>query len=310
MGFFFKRLPIFAIPLLMATLISCNKDEEITVDNPETPTPETPGNGDFTVIEYMPAPGQFINDPASGFENITTMAEACHLAQERLAKNYYVSLGAWGGYLIVKTNTPIQNSGNYDFSIGGNSFDTSSEAGIVWVMQDTNKNGLPDDEWYQLKGSEFDNPDFIKDYQVTYYKADIKTDIEWKDNLGNNGVISWNGNYHSQDSYYPAWIKEDNYTLTGSLLPPNIILNSTTGQWSALPYKWGYADNFGEDSATVSVNGIKICKNFFKISDAVKSDGSPADISSIDFVKVQTGVNAVLGWLGEISTEICGFFRE
>ena len=33
-------------------------------------------------------------------------------------------------------------------------------------------------------------------------------------------------------------------------------------------------------------------------------DGKPAGLAYIDFVKVQVGVNASSGWLGEISTEI------
>ena len=40
------------------------------------------------------------------------------------------------------------------FAIQGNAFDSSNEPGIVWVMQDVNGNGLPDDEWYELRGSE------------------------------------------------------------------------------------------------------------------------------------------------------------
>ena len=34
----------------------------------------------------------------------------------------------------------------YDFSIEGNAFDTSSEPGVEWVMQDVNGNREPDEE--------------------------------------------------------------------------------------------------------------------------------------------------------------------
>ena len=47
--------------------------------------------------------------------------------------------------------------------------------------------------------------------------------------------------------------------------------------------------------------------NYFKISDAVTYDGKPANLKYIDFIKVQVGVNAQSGWLGEISTEVLGF---
>ena len=40
--------------------------------------------------------------------------------------------------------------------------------------------------------------------------------------------------------------------------------------------------------------------------DAVTADGSPANLQQIDFIKVQTGVNAKAPLIGEISTEVCG----
>ena len=46
--------------------------------------------------------------------------------------------------------------------------------------------------------------------------------------------------------------------------------------------------------------------NRLRISDAVTADGSPANLQQIDFIKVQTGVNAKAPLIGEISTEVCG----
>ena len=37
------------------------------------------------------------------------------------------------------------NDGGYEFSVAGNQIDTSNEPGIVWVMQDVNGNGIPDE---------------------------------------------------------------------------------------------------------------------------------------------------------------------
>ena len=62
----------------------------------------------------------------------------------------WVSLGGFGGYIVVGFDHSIDNSGDYDLGILGNSFSGSSEPGIVWVMQDENGNGLPDDTWYEL----------------------------------------------------------------------------------------------------------------------------------------------------------------
>lgn len=68
-----------------------------------------------------------------------------------------------------------------------------------------------------------------------------------------------------------------------------------------MPYGWGYADNIGDDNTML--NG-KPNGNRFRISDAIDADGNPVDLSHINFVKVQTAVNFVAGWLGEMSTEI------
>ena len=102
------------------------------------------------VYEFLPAPGQFVN------ENYTavTMAEACAYAENRMAQTAYVSLGGFGGCLVVGFDHSIDNDGDYNIAVTGNPFDGSSEPGIVWVMQDENGDGLPNDTWYELKGSE------------------------------------------------------------------------------------------------------------------------------------------------------------
>lgn len=297
----------FALVVLMSLFfVGCNKDGDILVDNPSQEFPSDPeGEIDlgYSVLEYTPAPGQYINDPANGSAGINSPSEASEYAMTRLKKSQYVSLGAWGGYIVVKFSTSIENSGDYDFAIKSNSFETSNEPGIVWVMSDTNKNGLPDDEWYELKGSFFKGQGYERNYWVTYQRPENPGQpVKWTDKNGKNGEIQWLGNYHSQDYYYPEWILKDYYTLYGSLLPDKAIQDDETGLWNNEPYEWGYADNFGSDFIK---DGFK---NQFRISDAVTSDNQPALLSSIDFIKVQTAVLTNSGWLGEISTEVSGFF--
>ena len=108
------------------------------------------------VCEYTPAPGQFINElKTGGFDGTQTTPEtAIAYAEERMREVNWVSLGGFGGYIIVGFDHSIQNSGDYDIGILGNSFSGSSEPGIVWVMQDENGNGEADDTWYELAGSE------------------------------------------------------------------------------------------------------------------------------------------------------------
>lgn len=77
------------------------------------------------VYEYLPAPGQFINEN----HNTITMAEACTYAEERINQTAYVSLGGFGGYIIVGFDHSIVNDGDYNIAITGNAFDGSSEPG-------------------------------------------------------------------------------------------------------------------------------------------------------------------------------------
>lgn len=287
--------------------IACNKDGDIVIENPgDNNKPEDSGTIlNYKVIEYLPAPGQYINDPTTGFSEIFTMEEACRQAEARFQKNLYVSLGSWGGYIVVKFDKSIVNSnGNYDFSISSNAFDTSNEPGIVWVMQDSNGNGIADDTWYELKGSYFGEEGYERNYWVKYYRPEAKESTPWEDSNGESGVIEWMGSYHKQDYYYPAWIAEDSYTLYGSRLPVRAEKDDTTGIWTNYPYEWGYADNFGSDF----IENER--KNQFRISDAVTEDNNPANLTEIDFVKVQTAINGNSGWLGENSTEVSGFFVQ
>ena len=274
------------------------------------------------VYEYTPAPGQFINElKTGGFDNTQTTpeaaiayAEARMLEEDRNGNPYpnWVSLGGFGGYIVVGFDHSIDNSGDYDLGILGNSFSGSSEPGIVWVMQDENGNGLPDDTWYELAGSETGNLETIQNYSVTYYRpTGSKMPVQWTDNLGNSGEIDYLTQFHRQDYYYPLWIEEDSYTLTGTCLKArNYDASGNGSYWVNVEYDWGYADNFspidrltGEDNANADANA-----NHFKIANAIDCDCQPIHLNYIDFVKVQVGVNAKSGWLGEVSTEVFGFY--
>ena len=266
------------------------------------------------IFDYTPAPGQFINElKTGGFDGTqTTMETAIAYAEERLRDENWVSLGGFGGYIVVGFDHSIDNSGDYDFGIMANSFAGSSEPGIVWVMQDENGNGLPDDTWYELAGSETGKATTIQNYAVTYYRpTGPMMPVQWTDNLGNYGEVDYLKQFHRQDYYYPLWIEADSYTLTGTCLEPrNYDASGNGSYWVNDQYDWGYADNFSpvdrlteDDNAEGEVNA-----NHFKISNAIDCDCEPIHLNYVDFVKVQVGVNAKSGWLGELSTEVCGFF--
>jgi hypothetical protein len=70
--------------------------------------------------------------------------------------------------------------------------------------------------------------------------------------------------------------------------------------WVQPAYDWGYTDNQSSVDF-ISRNGAF---NKLDIDNAMDAWGNAAELKYIDFVKVQCGVNAKSGHLGELSTEV------
>lgn len=266
------------------------------------------------VFEYTPAPGQFINETKTGGYSgqEKSYLDAIEYAERRLRENKFVSLGGFGGYIVVGFDHSIDNAEGYDIAIVGNSFGGSSEPGIIWVMQDENGDGMPNDTWFELKGSETGKEGTIRNYSVTYYKpTEPNMPVEWEDNLGNKGQIDYLEQFHTQEYYYPSWITSSSYTLTGTRLEARTYDKSGNGTYWVLPeYDWGYADNFSPiDRLTDDENKNAAANaNHFDIANAIDDEGNDIQLQYIDFIKVQCGVNTKCGWLGETSTEVFDFY--
>lgn len=271
------------------------------------------------VYEYCPAPGQFINEMPR-YEEGDTYETILQKAEESISgtNDIMISLGGYGGYVTFGfDHTVINIPGEKDFRIWGNAFyellnpdqrGGSAEPGIVMVSYDTNCNGLPDDEWYELAGSEYYKAETRHNYTITYRRPDpdriLEEDdsgflddinyIPWSDSDGASGHMAKN-TFHNQ-SYYPLWIKADNISFTGTRLAPNGIDLSGTGRYYVLyAYDWGYVDNHPNEYDEL---------NSFDISWAVDSEGNKVHLPGVDFVRVYTGLNQYCGWLGETSTEL------
>ncbi len=276
--------------LIAIILASCNSGEKRTITTVRESVAQ--------IVEYCPAPGQFINSTESGTDAILTPAEACEYASQRLSTNTYVSLGGWGGYITARFAQSVPSTGDYDIYVMGNQMPLSSEAGIVWVAQ-SDASGNPK-EWFELKGSEWENPQTVRGYEITYKKPIANgQDIEWSDNQGGSGTIEYN-RHHTQDSYYPQWIADTELIFSGTRLPENYQAGDIEGESaiSPMPFAWGYADNYSSIDREGAINR-------FRISDAVDSSGESVDLEYIDFIRVQTAVNACKAEIGENSTEVC-----
>lgn len=268
------------------------------------------------VYEYMPAPGQFVNELPQ-YEPGDTEQTMLQKVQDCLSgtNDMLISLGSFGGYVVFGFDHTVMNyPGEYDFRIKGNAFyevgpegvkGGSSEPGIVWVSLDANGNGVPDDEWYELAGSDYNNPLTRRCYSVTYNAPDPdrevvedgpyikdKYHVVWTDADGAEGTVPRNS-FHDH-SYYPQWLAAKQYTLSGSLLPANAI-RTDAGRYFLRAFEWGYADNHPNDLARL---------NSFKIDWAVDKNGVPVWLPGIDFVRVQCAQMQYCSWIGETSTEI------
>ncbi len=312
------RLPyIFSVCMMALCIIHIMQAQSPSIDW-ESHREAEKGKSPYInrIIEYKPAPGQFINETGSG----TPEAAESIVGDVR----GLVSLGGFGGYIVVGFDHTIWNDPDnpygVDFTVVGNAAPNSSEPGIVMVMADTNGNGLPDDTWYELKGSNYDLATTIHHYAITYTnpKSGETVDIPWADNQENTGTIKALPGHHGQ-SYYPATAcfpdyPQEEVSFTGTLIGLDINDNDP-GYIRIDPLPFGYADNLPFKHGTppylpdnpqtpdvLEGNG----GNAFDIDWAVDSEGKPVYLEGIDFIKIYTGVNINAGWLGEISTEVCG----
>jgi len=277
--------------------ISCNSD---TPPYDETPGDKPPGeitpNRIYRVFDFRPAPGQFVN-VVPEYESGDTQEDMNRKAEEQIRGNTrgMISLGGFGGFVVFGFERAVVNvAGVKDFAIWGNAMMGSSEPGIVLVMHDANGNGLPDDEWFELAGSEFHNPETIHNYKITYFRPPNDTaNIRWTNNQGETGYI-----FRTRaQPHFPQWVTADSLVFRGSRLPNNAEDRGGTGtNFFLRAFDWGYADNHPNTDP----------RSGFNIEWAVDREGHSVHLPAIHFVKVFTAINQTAGWIGETSTEIMG----
>lgn len=307
----------------------------VKVEFPATVPPAEGASAYITkVLDFMPAVGQFTNDLpkyVAGDTQETMNTKVLNAIGNN--KRGMISLGGFGGYLVVGFDHTIQNvSGKRDFRVLANAFYAnanpdpnapeggSCEPGVIMVAYDANGNGVPDDnEWYEIAGSSHEDPtkelwyekartngndvNIYRNYEITYYKPGSEPStaeekekyIRWEDNQGNTGYKVKNI-YHDQ-SYYPQWATGNKLTFKGTCLPQNGVDESGAGSYFVLyKFRYGYADNETnvKDESAIDIDW------------AVNSKGQKVHLPGVDFIKIYTGVNQENGWLGECSTEITG----
>ena len=304
------------------------------------------------VYEYRPAPGQFINTMpiARVGEPVDSVLSRCRAAIcgyiDTVTTTFHgqtitridtvwaesmISLGGYGGYVIVGFDHPVVNMHTYDFEIQGNAFVSdreshggSSEPGIVMVGVDMDGDGVPSDgdRWYELAGSEYSHPKTQHDYEITYYRPNEnkqRTPSRVDPYLNDTTYIRWTSNdidpdsttgymsrntYHNQP-YWPLWLQsEETLTFSGSKLRCNAVdmgANEGNSYYVQYFFDWGYVDNLPNYSELMP---DALHNPGFKIDWAVDEQGNHVNLTHIDFIKVYNAMNQYCGWTGETSTEV------
>ncbi len=264
------------------------------------------------IIEYQPAPGQLINTTAFGSPQ----------AAESIVGNIngLVSLGAYGGYIIVKMEEPVENDPlnpyGIDFSIFSNAMPNWCEAGAVHIMKDENNNGLPDDSWLILAGSDYFFNSTIQNFEIEYFKPDEALgDILWVDENQDSGFVFVNNihqhSYYPNEEYFPN-INNASQQYEGTKI--NGLLDFSNPAYIRSFHRgFGFADNQPRGTAPFNIPDnpyTDVLENSggdaFDISWARNEFGQQVILDQIDFIRISTAINNHGRHLGEISTEISG----
>lgn len=281
------------------------------------------------VIEYAPAPGQFVNDPL--FNNASAAVGRPYAGGfDDPGNSSLVTLGGFGGSLVLAfDHTVLDDAANpfgLDAIVYGNAFWVSgnpnrrwAEPAVIEISRDVNGNGLADDAWFLIPGSHLSAPGVP---WATQTWDDAWADATWP-------------------PADPDWLPPGAagvWATSGWLLPPAVfgtfVIENPHGPAATTEGIYGYADcsptlKLGdtngdnliddplatpEDFYTRPDNPFRVgltpgCGggDAFDIAWAVDpATGAPAQLDGFDFLRLRTAVNLVVMSppLGESSPEI------
>ncbi|SHM43239.1 hypothetical protein SAMN05444266_10864 [Chitinophaga jiangningensis] len=288
------------------------------------------------VFDYLPAPGQFVNEMPKYTTGDTYETMLAKVEKELKGEDASViTLGGWGGYVVIGFDHTIVNvAGRRDFRINGNAFGANSnprpnapfggscEPGVVMVAYDKNKNGKPDeDEWYEIKGSGNFGADkelwysaavngkvdvrTFRNYEMTYNRPATETPGTPDNYTSIANYIQWKDN-QGQQGY-----KIKNTYHTQSYYPGWVKDNQLT--FKGIRLAANGVDESGSGSYYVLyAYSYGYVDNYPNVHDnsgididwAIDKNGNKVTLPGIDFVKIYNGVDQENGWLGESSTEV------
>jgi hypothetical protein len=288
------------------------------------------------VLEFAPAPGQFVNDPLYD-DPAAALGRPYGGGFSGPGTSSLVSLGGFGGSIILGFDHTVRDDPANPFGldaivygnalwVGANPNRRWAECGFIEISRDANSNGLPDDAWFLIPGSHV-------------------TDLRPATEGGQYAVQTWDD--VTADPTYPpedeTWIPPGRtgvWTSAGYRLPPAIFENpvvvNPNGTDATEDGIFGYADysptlKLGDLNGDNQIDDPEITPEAFYVrpdhpfqvgltpgcggGDAFDiawavdpATGEPAGLDGFDFIRITTAVNRVILLppppLNELSTEI------
>ncbi|MFQ5461834.1 MAG: dockerin type I domain-containing protein [Phycisphaerae bacterium] len=279
------------------------------------------------LVDYAPAPGQFVNDAAFA-DPLVALGAPAGGGTDTANNTSVVTLGGFGGSITlafdhVVADDPLNPFG-LDAIVFGNAFWAGNDPARHWgecatieIAFDANGDGLIDDSegWYLIPGSHLPEP------------ASALTEQLWDDDPDT-----------AIPPAAPAWIPAGDQGLwatVGFLLPDDLfgpIVVENPGAAEGFEAILGYADYtptlvLGDfDADNVADDPLVLAEEFYVVPDdplrigitpgsgggdgfdiawAVDpATGMPVNLPGFDFIRITNAVNRVNGPFGEKSPEI------
>lgn len=278
-----------------------------------------------TVVEFEPAPGQWVNDPLYNSPACALGAPSGGDPNEPGIESL-VSLGGFGGYIILAFDHTVMDDPANPFGLDaivfgnalwvtGNPNRKWAECGVIEISRDTNGNGQADDPWYLIPGSHINAPGYPASFVVATWDDDLDDD-------------TWPPRWPPADEEWIPPGQTGTWTTAGFRLPPSIfdvmVLQNPLGPGVTSEGVYGYADlspAFALPAEADSVEFFTRPDNPFRVGLTPGCGGGdafdiawavdpatwqPAGLDGFDFIRITTAVDFVLAMppLGELSTEV------
>lgn len=256
------------------------------------PTAQVAGQG---LVAFLPAPGQFVNEGATGSGWGGPFTAANKTTLKNLVEGYVttgVSLGSFGGYAVLDFGAITRDaSGAYvsggiyndpnnaygvDFTLFGNAMSTWAEPGCVQVSQD----GV---NWYDIAGSlHYQTPSDTAGGAIWDYSATYTNPVAADDDLlsGKTGTaekaVTWSASYKTRPASdakpesgsvaYNNWHKHSYFPLFNNYFAsPKTGASALDGLLNTVPAGLNFTGKFGAYTAksgttasTLTLKGVKL----------------------------------------------------